>query len=96
MPTLRIVIYIATIAAAFFFAFWEQKLKERLTDGDFRPSKNPGDFGVLNDLSERMQRERILGGLPQQALRKLKLVVSLKFLFLALLIAEVIFLQKPR
>jgi hypothetical protein len=96
VPTLRIVIYSATIAAAFFFGFWELKLKRQLTDRDFRPSENPGDFGVLNDLSERMQRERILRGLPQQVLRKFRLVASLKFLFFALLVVEVIFLQKPR
>ena len=94
MFILKVVIYSATIAAALFFGFWELKLKRQLTDGAFQPSKNVGDFGALNDLSERMQRERILRGLPKQVLLKFKMVVGLKFLFLAILIVEVIFLQK--
>ena len=96
MFALKVLIYGATLTAAFFFAFLEMKIKLQLTDPTFRPSKNPGDFGVLNDLSERMQRERILSGLPKQVRRKFNLVVGLKFLFVALLILEVMFLHKAK
>jgi hypothetical protein len=91
---LKVVLYCTTIAVALVFAFWELKLKRQLTDEDFQPSKNVGDFGILNDLSERMQREHILRGLPQQVRRKFKVVVGFKFLFLALLIIEVFVLQR--
>jgi len=96
MLPLKIALYCVTSAAALFFAFREQKLRRALTDEEFQPSKNVGDFGVLNDLSEEMQRERILRALPPQALRKYRMAVGLKFLFVAILIAEVIVLQKTK
>jgi hypothetical protein len=94
MLILKLVTYSVTFGAAILFAFLEQRLKLQLTDADFQPSNSPADFGVLNDLSERLQRERILKGLPKQTLHKFKVIVGLKFLFLALLVAEVLFLQK--
>jgi hypothetical protein len=61
---LEVLIYGTTIAAMFFFGFLEKKMRRQLTDPTFQPSKNPGDFGFLNDLSERRQRQRILSSLP--------------------------------
>jgi hypothetical protein len=89
-------LYCATIAAALFFAYWEDRLKRQLTDKAFRPSERISDFGVLNDLEERMQRERILKVLPKPALGKYRKAVVLKFFFVALLILEVIVLQRTR
>lgn len=94
MFILKVVTYCATIAAAMFFAFWELRVKRQLTDGAVRPVERVSDLGVMNDLSERMRREQVLRGLPKQALFKLRMVVALKFLLVAILILEVIILQK--
>ena len=96
-PTLalKILIYGITIAAALFFAFWEGRLKRQLTDGALMSSPNPSDWSPMNDLSERMQRERTLKSLPREMTSKLRLIIGLKFLFVAILIVEVIFLQRP-
>jgi hypothetical protein len=93
---LKIFIYSLTIALAMFFAFWELRLKRQLTDSASPPSTRPSEFGVINDLSERMNRERVIAGLPKEALTKFRTVVALKFLFVAILIVEVIVLQKPK
>ena len=94
MFILKVVTYCATIAAAMLFAFWELRLKRQLTDGAVRPVERVCDLGVINDLSERMRREQALRDLPKQALFKLRMVVVLKFLLVAILIAEVIVLQR--
>jgi hypothetical protein len=94
MFILKVVTYSATIAAAIFFAFWELRLKRQLTDGEARPVERVSDPGVINDLSERMRREQALRYLPKQALFKLRMIVVLKFLLVAILIAEVIILQR--
>jgi hypothetical protein len=54
------------------------------------------DFGIWNDLSERMQRERILRDLPKEARRKYHLAVGLKLLFVVLFIVEVLVLQRSK
>lgn len=94
MFILKVVTYCATIAAAMFFAFWELRLKRQLTDDAVRPVERVSDLGVMNDLSERMRREQVLRDLPKQALFKLRMVVALKFLLVAILILEVIILQR--
>jgi hypothetical protein len=94
MLTLKVVVYFGTISAAFFFGFWELNLKRQLTDGALRPSKGSIDVGVLDDLAERMKRERLLRSLPRQTLFKIRIVVGLKFLFVAIFLAEVLFLQR--
>jgi hypothetical protein len=93
----KVFIYSATIAAAFFFAFWESKLKRQLTDEavDDLPER-VSDLGIVNDLSERMVRERFLKSLSRQRLLKFRIVAGLKFLFVVLLVIEVIFLQRPK
>jgi hypothetical protein len=95
MVASKVVVYCITLASALFFAFWELKLKRRLTEEAFRPSDRAGDFGILNDLPEKMKREQILRDQPRQALFKFRMVVILKFLFVAILIVEVIVLQRP-
>lgn len=93
MFTLKAVTYSATIAAAMFFGFWELRLKRQLTDTALELSKAVSDFGIVN-LSERLKREEILRGLPKQAKFKLRTVVILKFVFIAILIMEVVILQR--
>jgi hypothetical protein len=89
MLILKIIIYSTTFAVAMFFAFWESHLKQQLTDGISSES------GSIHDLSKSMERERVLRTLPKEKLVKFKRVVALKFLFVALLIIEVIALQRP-
>lgn len=96
MTMLKFTIYSLTITLAMFFAFWELRLKRQLTDGVPPTSEVPSELGVMNDLSERMSRERMIGDLPKETLTKLRTIVALKFLFVAILILEVIVLQKPR
>jgi hypothetical protein len=94
MFILKVVTYCTTIAAAMFFAFWELRLKRQLTDSAIQPVERVSDLGIMNDLSERMRRERVLRELPKQRLFKFRMVVMFKFLFVAILIAEVLILQK--
>jgi hypothetical protein len=93
---LKLFIYALTAALAMFFAFWELRLKRQLTDSAATPNTRPSEFGVINDLSERMNRERVLADLPRETLTKFRAVVALKFLFVVMLIVEVIILQKPK
>lgn len=95
MITFKVVIYCVTIAAAMFFAYWERKLKLQLTDEAVQPVKYVSDLGMLHSLKESLRRERFLRGLPAQLKFKYRMAVGLKFLFLAILIIEVIILQKP-
>ncbi len=76
-----------------FFAFRELRIKQQLTDDAPQPPVNVSDMGILNDLKEKMRREQYLRGLPKQALVKYRRAIMLKFLFFAILIAEVILLQ---
>lgn len=77
-----------------FFAFWELRLKRQLTNGATQPANRGSALGITNDLSDRMRREQILKELPKQRVSKLRTVVMLKFLFVAVLIAEVLILQR--
>jgi hypothetical protein len=94
MPTLRNFIYIATIATSIFFGFLELKLKQQLTDSVDQSAAKIIDFGLMDELSARMRRERVLKGMPKEALQKLRLAAGLKFLFVLILVAEVIILQR--
>lgn len=93
MFVLKALTYGVTILVAMFFGFWELRLKEQLTDTVVQPSKTVSDFGAVN-LSDRVRRERALGDMPKQALFKLRTIITLKFLFLAILVVEVIVLQR--
>jgi hypothetical protein len=94
MFALKSAMYVATIAAAFFFAFWELKIRRRLTDGALPSRESPSGLGVLNDVSKQITRERVLRNLPRERLSKYRTVVALKFVFVALLIVEVLVLQR--
>ena len=94
MFILKAATYGATVAAAIFFGFWELRLKRQLTDSAAKPVERVSDLGIMHDLSERIRRERVLRDLPGQALFKFRMVVVFKLLFVAILIAEVIILQR--
>jgi len=94
MLTLKAALYALTVITAFFFGFWEMRLKRQLTDDAPKPHENVSDFGLLNDLSKALRRERFLETLPHQRTSKLRMVVSLKFMFIAILIVEVLAFQR--
>ncbi len=76
-----------------FFAFWELRLKRQISE-DVKSSKIPSNLGLLNDISESMKREHFVQSLPKMSQVKLKKIVLLKFLFVVLLITEVILLHR--
>jgi hypothetical protein len=78
-----------------FFGFWELRLKRHLTDPAVQPPQGAVDGGVIDALSERMQRERIMRSLPKEKLRTYRKVMILKILCFVCLIIEVLLLQRP-
>jgi len=94
MLVFKIALYILTIAFAFLFAFWERKLEHQLTDELLEQQhENISDLDSFYEIRRDIRRQRILSNLPREALFKLRVVVSLKFLFGAILVLEVIILQ---
>src|SRR5690242_16294818 len=89
MLAFKTALYILTIAIAFLFGGWEMRLKRQLTDE--MPARGTIDYGMRDALRERMRRERFLHDLPPERLRKLRMIGGLKFLFVAILILEVLF-----
>jgi hypothetical protein len=77
-----------------FFASWELRLRRRLTDGAVQPVERVSNIGFINNVSEQFRRERVLRDLPKDKLFMLRRVAMLKFLFVAILIVEVIVLQR--
>jgi hypothetical protein len=90
----KIALYLLTIGSVFFFAFLEMKFKDQLTGDAPQQYENVSDFGVLSDLSKRLGRERFLRTLPRDMLFRYRAAVTLKFLFVAILVAEVLVLQR--
>jgi hypothetical protein len=94
MFILKVATYGATIVIVMFFGFWELRMRRELTDKLLPPPERASDLGLLYDFSEQIKRDKTLRSLPKQALFKLRMVGLLKFVFFAILIAEVIILQK--
>ena len=96
MFILKCIIYSITLGLAFYFAYWELRLKEELTDKKLTDNEWGGisDPTILGDFAERMRRERVLNSLPKEARAKFNRAVALKFLFIGLLIVEVLVLQR--
>jgi hypothetical protein len=95
MLIFKIALYSLTTVGALYCAFWEMKLKNQLTEDALkRQYEGVSDFGIFNDLSNRMKRERFLKTLSSEELFKYRVAVSLKFIFVAVLIGEVVWLQR--
>jgi hypothetical protein len=96
MLALKIAIFVPTIAAGFFFAFWETKIRRRLTDDalDQQPETISDIQDMFYGMRRERRRERILTSLPPEMRSKYDKVVALKFLFFAILIVEVFVLQR--
>jgi hypothetical protein len=99
---MKVVTYSVTLAAAMFCGYWELRLKRELTDDAPQLPVRPSDSGFLSniadklrrsDIADRMRRELYMD-LPEQALAKYHRAVVLKFVFAAILVAEVIILQR--
>jgi hypothetical protein len=88
MLALKSALYVATIAAMFFFGFWELRIKRELTEEAELVQENPSNLSVLS------LHERVLRRLPRERLSKYHVIVGLKFLFFVLLVVEVIVLQR--
>ena len=76
------------------FGFWELRLRRQLSNNADGVSDDVSGLGLMKDLSEKIERERILERLPKEDLTRLRTIVGLKFIFLAILIIEVIVLQR--
>jgi hypothetical protein len=83
-----------TFAAWMIFSIWRVRLKRQLTDTAIPPLKLVSDLGIVNDFREELKREQVLRELPKQQLFKYRVVVLCSFLFFAMLIAEVLVLQR--
>lgn len=95
MLAFKIVLYIITLAATFFFAFRERKLKQQLTDAllDQR-NENVSDFYSFYEIRKDFKRERILRNLPHGAKSNLNIAIGLKFLFGVAFCIEILILQR--
>ncbi len=95
MLALKAVLYALTAGSAFSFGIWELRLRNQLTDDQLeQKNETPGDSGFFFDLKRQFRRERILAGVTPGARSKYRVVAGLKFLFAAILVIEVIVLQR--
>lgn len=95
MLVFKIGLYVVTLAATFFFAIRERKLKEELTDELVgRQHENVSDFDSLYEIRKDIKRERILRDLPHRAKSKLNMAIGLKFLFGVAFCIEILILQR--
>ena len=96
MPIFKAVLYVLTIGSVFFFGFWEYRLRRRLTDEALEQQRESvSDYCDLSyEIQKEKRRERILNSLPRESLSKLKLIAGAKFLFFAILIVEIVLLQR--
>jgi hypothetical protein len=94
MNLFRVAVYSLTITGTLLLSFWETKLKHRLTEDTPQPPENVSDYGMLSEISKNIRRERFLNTLPPNTLTKLRTVIGLKFLGVALLVLEVIVFQR--
>ncbi len=95
MLIFKIALYSLTTAGAAIFGFWEMKLKNQLTEDALKGQyEGVSDLGIFNDLSNSMKRERFLKTLSLEELFKYRVAVSLKFICVAALIAEILLLQR--
>jgi len=88
----KIVVYCATTAAAMFFSLLEKKLKKELADVAAQ-ANSILDIYELDGPMVTLEYEQVLKVMEQELLHKARIVMGLKFLFIALLIMEAITLQ---
>jgi hypothetical protein len=95
MIVFKIVLYLMTIAATFFFEFRERKLKHQLTDEQLEQQhENVSDFDSFYEIRRNIKREHILRNLPDGAKSKLNIAIGLKFLFGVVFCLEILILQR--
>jgi hypothetical protein len=95
MRAFKVALYVLTIAISFFFGLWELRLKRQLTDEALAPQREDvSELDPLYELRRGFRRERILRSLPRETISKLRIVVTLKFVCVAILVVEVILLQR--
>jgi hypothetical protein len=94
MNIVKIALYVLTIAGAFFYGFLELRLKRDLQDNYPRQPERVSDMGALSSISMGIKDERLLNSLPSELLDKIRVAARLKFLFITILIIEVLVLQR--
>ena len=95
MLALKIMLYVLTLAGAFFFAFRERKLTQQLTDEALeKQQENVSDFDSFYGIRRDIRRVRILRNLPREARSRLNVAIGLKVLFAVVFVIEVITLQR--
>ena len=95
MVVLKLTIYVMTFAAISYFQLRENKLKHQLTDDLLNHEhETASDFDSFYELRRNIKRERLLRSLPAHERSKLRVVMSLKVLFAAALVIEVLVLQR--
>ena len=91
MLTFKIALIVLTLAVAMFFGFWELKIKRQMTDDILDRQETVSDYSdVLYDMRRGIRRERILRNLPIEVRSRVRVVIGLKLLCVAILIVEVL------
>jgi len=96
MIAFKAALFVLTFGCALFFAGWAMREKRRLTvEALEQQHESVSDYcEVFYDIKKDIRRERILRSLPPQALSKYRVLGILQFVFLAMLVLEVILLQR--
>ncbi|HXE07433.1 MAG TPA: hypothetical protein VN612_06035 [Acidobacteriaceae bacterium] len=87
MHIFKFLLYALTAGGMFFFGFRQMRLRNELTDDVLR---GPGS----GQIAESFKRQRILDSLPPELLVPCNRAAALKFGFFALLVIEVVLLQR--
>ncbi len=95
MLVFKITLYALTLGMAFFFGFWEMKLRGELTEEALeRQPETVSDYcDIFYNIRKQVRRERVLNSLPHEARSKLNVIIGLKFVFALILFIEVVLLQ---
>ena len=94
MHTVKIAVYALTVTGMFFFGFLELKLKRDLLDNYPREPERVSDMGALSSIFMGIKDERLLNSLPSELRHKDRVAARFKFILFAILIIEVLILQR--
>ena len=91
MLAFKSALVVLTLAVAMFFGFWELRIKRQMTDDALDREETMSDYSdVLYDMRRDIRRESILRNLPPESRSRLRVVLSLKLIFVGILIIEVL------
>ena len=91
MLAFKSALVVLTLAVAMFFGFWELRIKRQMTDDALDREETVSDYSdVSYDMRRDIRRESILRNLPPEPRSRLRVVLSLKLIFVGILIIEVL------